>query len=98
MTWEWAAGLRGYFHPSIFAVYYYIIRSLGLDSPWAVAKGAQLLQAAFASATDVHVYKIADLVFGKDVARQVFIWMFTCVPPGCIAHDNPAFNALAGGR
>jgi len=48
---------------------------LGLDSPWAVAKGVQLLQAAFASATDVHVYKIADLVFGRDVARQVFVSM-----------------------
>jgi phosphatidylinositol glycan class B len=38
VTWEWQphARIRGFAHPLIFAVFYWVLRVMGLDSPWAV--------------------------------------------------------------
>jgi phosphatidylinositol glycan class B len=69
LTWEWAAGLRSYAHPAIFAALYWAMKVLRLDTAWAVAKGPQLLQAGFAAVADVHVYHLAKLLFGAEVAR-----------------------------
>lgn len=45
------------------------MKVLRLDTAWAVAKGPQLLQAGFAAVADVHVYHLAKLLFGAEVAR-----------------------------
>ena len=40
-----------------------------LDTAWAVSKGPQILQAAFAAAADVFVYRLAWLQFDETVAK-----------------------------
>ncbi len=74
LTWEWAAGLRGYAHPGVFAALFWLLRAARLDFAWAVAKAPQLLQAAFAAATDAQVHRLAAVAFGRDAAR----WALAC--------------------
>lgn len=68
LTWEWAAGLRSYAHPLLFAAPLAALRALGLDSAWAVARVPLLLQALAAAATDAYVAKLAALAGGPQVA------------------------------
>lgn len=69
MTWEWAAGLRSYAHPLLFAGPYAVLRALRLDSAWAVVRVPLLLQALAATATDLYVASTAALLFGQGAAR-----------------------------
>ena len=62
LTWEWAAGLRSYVHPLVFAVPYVALRALRLDSAWAVVRVPLLVQALAAAATDLYVTRLASLV------------------------------------
>lgn len=68
LTWEWAAGLRSYAHPLLFAAPLALLRALGLDSAWAVVRVPLLLQALAATATDLYVTRLAALVGGPQVA------------------------------
>ena len=69
LTWEWAAGLRSYAHPLLFAAPYATLKALGLDSAWAVVRVPLLLQALAAAATDVYVVKLARHLLGQQAAR-----------------------------
>ena len=69
LTWEWAAGLRSYAHPLLFAAPYATLKVLGLDSAWAVVRVPLLLQALAAAATDVYVVRLARLLLGQQAAR-----------------------------
>ena len=69
LTWEWAAGLRSYLHPSLYALLYFVLAALRVDAPILIAKGPELLQAVFAAITDVYVYKLGLILFNVEVAR-----------------------------
>ncbi len=69
LTWEWAAGLRSYLHPAIYALFYWALKFLKADYGLLVAKGPQVVQAAFAALADLFVYKLALHLFGPVVAR-----------------------------
>ena len=69
LTWEWAAGIRSYLHPSLYAVLFWVLRALRCDTAALVAKGPQLLQACFAAVADVAVYRISLVLHGKHAAR-----------------------------
>ncbi|KAK9824054.1 hypothetical protein WJX72_007382 [[Myrmecia] bisecta] len=85
LTWEWAAGLRGYAHPLLFAALYKALALLHLDSAWSVANAPRLLQAPLAACADVYVYSLTRELFGAAVARwalacQVLSWFtFYCL-------------------
>ena len=68
LTWEWAAGLRSYAHPLLFAAPYALLRALRLDSTWALVRLPLLLQALAAAATDAYVAELAGLLGGPQVA------------------------------
>ena len=68
LTWEWAAGLRSYAHPLLFAAPYALLRALRLDSARAVARLPLLLQALAAAATDAYVAQLARLLAGPEAA------------------------------
>jgi len=36
LTWEWRTALRSYLYPLLFAVIYWILKILGMDSPFAL--------------------------------------------------------------
>lgn len=67
LTWEWAAGLRSYAHPLLFAAPYAVLKALRLDASWAVAWVPLLVQALAAAATDLYVAKLAGLALGRQV-------------------------------
>ena len=69
LTWEWAAGLRSYLHPTIYALFYWALKFFKADCSLFVAKGPQFVQALFAALADVYVYKLALHIFGSVVAR-----------------------------
>lgn len=37
-TWEWELALRGFLHPSLFALFYAFLQFFHLDSPWVVVR------------------------------------------------------------
>lgn len=74
LTWEWAAGLRSYLHPLLFVPVYSTLKWSGIDTPYLIAKSPQLFQAVFAAGADLYVYKLALLLFG----RQVAWWTLIC--------------------
>ena len=45
-TWEWRDEfrMRSHFHPLFFAIFYSILKLLGLDYQWLIALGPRLLQ------------------------------------------------------
>lgn len=69
LTWEWAAGLRGYTHPLIFALPYQILQFLELDSTLAVVAAPKVLQGLLAAIADVAVHLLTKLTFGSKAAR-----------------------------
>ncbi|KAA6418323.1 MAG: Alg9-like mannosyltransferase family, partial [Trebouxia sp. A1-2] len=76
-TWEWAAGLRGYLHPLLFAVLYKGLYFARVDTTWVIARSPQLLQASFAAITDIFVYNLAHLQFGQRAARWTLLCQLT---------------------
>lgn len=74
LTWEWAAGLRSYLHPTIYASVFWLLKIAGIDSPLLVAKSPQIVHAPLAAATDVAVYKLSKHIFDERVAW----WALVC--------------------
>lgn len=70
LTWEWAAGLRSYVHPLLFATVYSLLKALRMDSAWAVTRAPLLLQAWCAAATDMYVARLAALELGQHIGRS----------------------------
>jgi phosphatidylinositol glycan class B len=71
LTWEWAAGIRSYVHPLLFALPYALLKGLHLDSTWAITRVPLLVQALAAAATDLYVVRLADTVLLPHAARQM---------------------------
>ncbi len=96
LTWEWAAGLRSYAHPTLFAMLYWALKWLRLDSSWAVKRGPLLLQAVAAAAADLYVYNLSELLFGSNAARQARsaqpIKAQHAFPYHCLDADQPHFS------
>lgn len=58
-------------HPLLFALPYALLKTLHLDSTWAVARAPLMVQAMAAAATDVHVVRLAEFVPLPEAARQM---------------------------
>lgn len=56
-------------HPILYAIVYYILNFLHIDSVLLVRKSPQLLHAIPAAFTDVGVWKLSKRLFGPEVAR-----------------------------
>ena len=69
LTWEWAAGLRSYAHPLLFALPFQLLAWIGLDSPATLPASALVMQGALAAAADVFVFRLAKAQFGQQAAR-----------------------------
>lgn len=52
ISWEWTEGLRSYFYPGLFAVFYKILSFVGLDTSFAVTMGPRILQAILTAIAD----------------------------------------------
>jgi len=83
LTWEWAAGLRSYAHPTLIAAIYRLLASLRLDTPFLLAKSPMFLQAIFAALTDWHIYRLTLLLFNTNNnntanAAAAAKWALTC--------------------
>lgn len=61
--------MRGYLHPTLYAILYWVLAATGIDNPWMVAKGPMLVQSVLAALSDLAVYNIAQLLFNAEVAR-----------------------------
>jgi len=75
-TWEWRKGaeIRSYVHPLLFSSLYTALRWIRADSWYAIAYGPRVLQAVFASLTDVYVFKLSRRIFGSRTAK----WTLCC--------------------
>lgn len=77
LTWEWAAGLRSYAHPAIFAISYKILQLAGLDTPFIIIKTPLIVQSLLAALTDWHIYLLAMMLFGRQSAKWALVCQFT---------------------
>ena len=75
-TWEWTppARIRGWLPVLPFIFLYHTLRTLRLDSPFAVAYGPRLLQAALVAVADVHFLSMARRVVGGEAGE----WAMLC--------------------
>lgn len=76
LTWEWAAGLRSYLHPTIYAFFYWLVALVGADAPAVIALGPRCIQAGFAALADLYVCKMSLRLFGAKTARYVVFLLF----------------------
>ncbi|MCO5564107.1 hypothetical protein L7F22_017763 [Adiantum nelumboides] len=74
LTWEWSEGLRSYIHPLIFAGLYKVLKCTKMDTRWLVMKAPRLLQALFAAAGDLYLFRLTKLHWGDYVAQ----WAIFC--------------------
>ena len=84
LTWEWSphAQLRSAVHPSIFALFYWIAKQLGLDSRFVVAHLPRVLQAMLAAVGDLYVYKWSLKLFRS---KPIAFWSLFC---SCVSFFN----------
>ena len=70
-TWEWLppTPLRPYLPLLPFMSYYHCLRALHLDTPFLVSYGPRLLQALLVATTDVHFYRLATRLMGREAAK-----------------------------
>ncbi|KAK7329863.1 hypothetical protein VNO77_24044 [Canavalia gladiata] len=84
LTWEWKQGIRSYFHPIIFALFYRLLSLMHLDIPYLMMRAPRLLQSVFSAVGDLYLYKLSAVLFGDSVAKwalfsQLTNWfMFYC--------------------
>ncbi|OMJ95884.1 hypothetical protein SteCoe_607 [Stentor coeruleus] len=72
LTWEWTdAALRSIIHPSLFAIFYYILSLFNIDTPWLIAYGPRLLQGLILTITDYFIYKVSGKL---GLTISVFSW------------------------
>ena len=73
LTWEWLEGIRGYFHPLLFACLYRLLAWLHLDYPWSIVVGPRILQACATAWSDYRLFWLASRYFTLDTAPWVLI-------------------------
>ena len=75
-TWEWTAParIRGWLHVFPFILFYQLIRTFRIDTPFIVAYGPRLLQAMLVAVADVHFHRLAKRLLG-DAAGE---WAMLC--------------------
>ena len=85
LTWEWREGIRGYAYPLLFSFLYKLLDIFNLDLPLLIIYLPRMLQAVFGAVGEYYIYKLAQLLYGADVAWwvlfcQVTSWfMFYCI-------------------
>ncbi|XP_002736845.2 GPI alpha-1,2-mannosyltransferase 3-like [Saccoglossus kowalevskii] len=77
LTWEWKNGIRGYTHPLIFAAIYKILEYYQIDHPMLLILLPRLVQGMLAAAADVYLYKLAQRLFGSEIAYWVLLSYLT---------------------
>lgn len=74
LTWEWRdQRLRSVLHPLIYAAVYWILKSVGCDTPWLVAYLPRLLHGFFLHLTDRLVYATATKMYGIEIGRMSWL-------------------------
>lgn len=65
-TWEWKEqAVRGFLHPSIFALLYQVLKMLHLDTPYALVIAPMMLQGIFQYMTDMYTFHLAQAWFNN---------------------------------
>jgi GPI mannosyltransferase 3 len=86
LTWEWKRGIRGCLHPLLIAIPYKILAILNIDNPATIKIANQLIGLITASGCDWATFRLAQRLFGHDVANDALIcqllsWCyFFCMP------------------
>jgi hypothetical protein len=70
IPWEFQAHarIRGWTHPALFGVLYWLLHVLRLDTTWSIAVAPRLLQALFAAGGDMALFLLARRLFGRRAA------------------------------
>jgi GPI mannosyltransferase 3 len=72
LTWEWSpsAQIRSAVHPSFFALFYWCVKTIGIDTRFVVMAGPRVLQSILAAVGDFYVYRWSLQIFlSKNVAK-----------------------------
>lgn len=98
-TWEWldSVALRSHLHPLMFAIPYYIVAVLGIDSPLVIAYGPRFVQACLTAVADLCFYQVAKKVSGIDtsaIATTCYITSWFSVYTLCRTTSNAADTAF----
>ena len=60
LTWEWNAGIRGYLHPTMYAVLFEGFRLVGMDSRGAILYSPKLLHGVLTFIGDIYTVKLSE--------------------------------------
>lgn len=99
LTWEWAEGIRGYFHPLLFAALYKLLALTQLDSVWCLTVGPRILQSLITAWSDYRVFFFAKNYFSVDAAPWALLfYVFTWTSVFCLTRtlSNSLETALCG--
>jgi len=74
-TWEWTikTPIRSALHPFMYAIIYWVLNILGLDSDFMVAYSPRLLQGILTTVTDYYIFKIAYKIFNDRYIAQLSV-------------------------
>ncbi|GAM22656.1 hypothetical protein SAMD00019534_058310, partial [Acytostelium subglobosum LB1] len=73
LTWEWDVKIRSFMHPSIYAALFHLLKLLNIDTPYLVYITPKLLSGVAVAVCDVYLYKLANSMFGQQVAKWTLI-------------------------
>ena len=98
-TWEWfpSVALRSHLHPMPFAIFYWIVSFLKLDSTLVISHGPRYLQSALVAVSDVAFYYISKQLFGKKnsaISTALYLTSWFSVFTLCRTTSNAAEAAL----
>jgi GPI mannosyltransferase 3 len=79
-TWEWTEGIRGFLHPSVFALAWALLKILGLKDPDMLVilfrffaeleiAAPKVIQGVLAAICDYWTYRLARRLFNYNIAR-----------------------------
>src|SRR3989338_5024992 len=79
LTWEWKEQLRGWTHPFVFALIFWLLKLFSLDVPFLIQWIPRLFQGIMAGLSDFFVYCLAFRLGGEMIAKwslclQCFSW------------------------
>ena len=69
-TWEWKQDikLRGFTHPMLYAIPYYMLSCFSLDTDWLITYSPRIIQSFLAALGDVAFYESSRILFGTSSA------------------------------
>ncbi|KAJ7986150.1 hypothetical protein DPEC_G00347800 [Dallia pectoralis] len=74
LTWEWAAGIRGFSYPLIFAALYKILHLFTYDAVQLLIWLPRVMQALLAALADIKLYSLIRSLEDTDTAK----WTYLC--------------------